>query len=235
MLPLGSRTAAAPHCGWFPAVGAVVGGCGAAAGAAAAGLWGSGLTELGVVLAWAAVSGGLHLDGLADSCDALFSWQSRERKLEILRDSRIGAMGALGLLGVLAVQLAALRGLGRAWWVGALLAPLWGRWAAAYGIARFPAARSDGMGAPVRAATRPAHALAATLAAVALGAAVSFPWGALALLAVLPLTHVAARGITRSLGGLTGDAYGALVELGQCAALLWLAALVHRGVPLTFW
>jgi len=232
VLPLGSGPATPPHGGLFPVVGAIVGSFGVAAGAVASQLWGPELTGIAVILAWILVSGGLHLDGLADSCDALFSWQSRERKLEILRDSRIGVMGALGLLGVLALQLAALRGLGQGWWVGALLAPVWGRWAAAYALALFPAARSEGMGAAVRAGSRPIHALTATAVALAASAALSAPWGALVPVALLPVTHAAARGMCRSLGGLSGDSYGALVELGHTVTLLWFSALVEHGARL---
>src|SRR5688572_17571725 len=81
---------------WFPMVGLII-------GLLLAGGWfllssapplvGAGL----IVLSWAAVTGGLHLDGLADSCDALFVPATPERRLEVLRDPRTGAFGSAGL------------------------------------------------------------------------------------------------------------------------------------------
>lgn len=233
VLPVGrGAPAPPPHCGLFPVVGAFVGLFGVAAGAVAALAWGDPLTGIAVVSAWALVTGGLHLDGLADSCDALFSWQTRERKLEILRDSRVGVMGVLGLMGVLAFQVAALHALGQAWWIGALLAPVWGRQAAAHAIVFFPAARGDGIGATVHAGARPIHALAGTLLALTTAAGVAGTWGALAAVVVLPATHLASLGMCRALGGLSGDSYGALVELAQTVSLLWLSALTAHGVGL---
>lgn len=82
---------------FFPLVGVVIG--------AALYLWlhvaaalslGASLTALGAMTIPLAISGGIHLDGLCDTCDALGSHQSRERKLEILKDSRIGAFGVMG-------------------------------------------------------------------------------------------------------------------------------------------
>jgi adenosylcobinamide-GDP ribazoletransferase len=79
---------------------------------------------------------------------------------------------------------------------------------------------------------RPLHALGATLLALTVSAAVAVPGGAATLVIVLPVTHGAARGVCRSLGGLSGDSYGALVELAQTVTLLWLSGLAHHGVRL---
>ena len=115
--------AAVARAAWaFPVVGLLVGACSTAAGLAAAWLFGPPLHVIAAVAASAVVTGGLHLDGLADSADALFSWRSREKKLEILRDSRTGTMGALALFLVLATKLGALHALGPYWWKAALLA-----------------------------------------------------------------------------------------------------------------
>lgn len=156
--------AAVARAAWaFPVVGLLVGACSTAAGLAAAWLFGPPLHVIAAVAASAVVTGGLHLDGLADSADALFSWRSREKKLEILRDSRIGTMGAVALFLVLATKLGALHALGPYWWKAALLGPVWGRWSALYGIVAFPPARTDGLGAGVRAHLRAKHFIAATL------------------------------------------------------------------------
>lgn len=224
--------AAARAVAGYPAAGALVGGAGAAAGWLALWLFGPPVHAVAVVAAWAVVTGGLHLDGVADTCDAVLSWRSRERKLEILRDSRIGAMGALGLGLALLLLAAALSALGRQWWVGALAAPVWGRWAAAYGIVRFPPARGEGLGASVCQHAGARHLVAATAVAAAAIAALgaSGAAGGEVLLAALPvwlLTEVLGRRLAASLGGLTGDTYGALCVAGETATLLFLAAW-HR-------
>ncbi len=221
-----SDSAAVARAVWaFPCVGLLAGGCSAAAGLASGWLFGPPLHVIAAVAASSVVTGGLHLDGLADSADALFSWRSRERKLAILHDSRIGTMGVLALFLVLAGKLAALHVLGPDWWTAALLAPVWGRWAAVYGMLAFPPARPDGLGARLRAHLRVGHLVVPTVLALAFGAWLLPPGGALVGLLVLVLTHVAARAMTRSLGGLTGDTYGALSEIAEVAVLVTLVTL----------
>ncbi|MBT4497301.1 MAG: adenosylcobinamide-GDP ribazoletransferase [Gemmatimonadetes bacterium] len=208
----------------FPLVGLVIGLLGALCGWLAWFLFGPPFHALAVVIAWTVLTLGLHLDGVADSCDALFSWRSRERKLEIMKDSRIGTMGALGLLTIFLAKIAALASLGSSWWLGALLAPLWGRWADIYGIFWFPSAREGGLGRTFHEQVRRYDFALATLISLFASAVLLFPWGGLLLVILLPLTHLTARKMVRSLGGLTGDTYGALSELAETIVLLALVA-----------
>jgi adenosylcobinamide-GDP ribazoletransferase len=213
----------------FPAVGLLIGCSAVAAGFGAEWLFGAPLHAIAALGAKAVITGGLHLDGLADSADALFSWRPRERKLEILRDSRIGTMGVLALILVLAVKLGALLSLEATWWLGALVAPVWGRWGAACGLVGFPSARPDGLGANVRAHVGLGRFAAGTAVAVAIGGLVCPPWGALVGFPVGLAVWWTAAAMTRSLGGLTGDSYGALGETAEAVTLLGLAALHHHG------
>ncbi len=221
--------AAVARAAWaFPVVGVLIGGCSAAAGLACQWLFGPPLHLIAAVAASAMVTGGLHLDGLADSADALFSWRSREKKLEILRDSRIGTMGAVALFLVLATKLAALHALGPQWWEAALLAPVWGRWSALYGIVAFPPARPDGLGAGIRAHVLARYFVGATLLALAIGGLLSPTAAAVAGLLAFAVTHVTAHAMTRSLGGLTGDTYGALGEIAEVTVVMTFAALQRQ-------
>ena len=208
----------------FPLVGALIGALTAAAGWVAASLWGSPTHAIVVVVAGMWVTSGFHLDGVADTCDAAFSWRDRERKLEIMRDSRIGTMGALGLIAVVLLKVGGLLSLGEVWWLGALLAPVWGRWCDIYGIYWFPAAREDGLGQGYRQHVRRLDFAAATALALALGWLVAGVAGMLVLLPLTALVHYLARILTRTFGGLTGDTYGALCEVGEVASLYLLAA-----------
>jgi adenosylcobinamide-GDP ribazoletransferase len=226
-----SDSAAVARAAWaFPCVGLLVGGCSGAAGLVSEWLFGPPLQVVAAVAASVIVTGGLHLDGLADSADALFSWRSREKKLEILHDSRIGTMGVLALFLVLATKLGALHALGPDWWQAALLAPVWGRWSVLYGTVAFPLARPDGLGAGVRAHLLVRHFVGATVLALAVGVLLLPPAGALVGLLVFVLTHVAARAMTRSLGGLTGDTYGALSEIAEVTVFMTLVALQRQTV-----
>jgi adenosylcobinamide-GDP ribazoletransferase len=211
----------------FPAAGLLVGAVSVGAGMAAERLFGSPFAAVAAVAASAVVTGGLHLDGLADSCDALFSWRSREQKLEILRDSRIGTMGALALFFALAVKVAALTALGPLWWRAALIAPMWGRWSVVYGMARFPPARPDGLGASARAHLRASDFVWTTGLALLVGFGLLPPWGGLLGLVVLAAAWLMGRAMAQSLGGLTGDTYGALAEVAEGTTFLTLVALRH--------
>ena len=200
------------------------------AGLLAGWLFGEPLRAVVVVAAWMVVTWGLHLDGLADSADALFSWRSREKKLEIMKDSRIGTMGSLALISAVLLKVVAIYSLGPAWWVGALLAPMWGRWSDIYGIFFFPAAREGGMGRNFNEQVRKKDFIFATISALLIGALLLPPWGALVGVVALAIAHLLARWMVGVLGGLTGDTYGALSEVGEIVVLLALAALAQHAV-----
>lgn len=232
-LPPGDETWIVRSMAAFPLVGLLIGAAGAAAGFVAGWLWGAPLRAITVVVVWMLLTVGLHLDGLADSCDALFSWRSRERKLEIMKDSRIGTMGALGLLAIVLLKVGALVTLGPWWWLGTLLAPTWGRWADIYGIFFFPAAREGGLGRTFHDQVRRRDFVLASASALLIGVALRpiWPlWGALVVLLIWPIVHLLARRMVAALGGLTGDTYGALAEVGEVVTLLALAAAQQHGL-----
>ena len=98
----------------FPLVGAVVAGIGVALRAALEPLWGTGVATLAAVAAMIAVTGALHEDGLADTADGLWGGWTPARRLEIMRDSRIGTYGAVALIVVLGLRASMLLPLGLA-------------------------------------------------------------------------------------------------------------------------
>ncbi len=204
---------------WFPLAGAVIGGLLLPVAWLGELGWGPAGRAALVVVAWGAITAGMHLDGVSDTFDAVLSWRDRERKLEIMKDSRIGAMGAIALASVLLLKFAFLLAAGDAWWSATLLAPALGRWADIYGIFRFPPAREGGLGRTFQAGVRQRDLLFATLTTAALALAVARLQGLIAALLVAGVTHLLARWWTRDLGGLTGDTYGALCEIGEVVAL----------------
>ena len=183
-----------------------------------------------ILAAWAGVTGGLHLDGWADCCDALFVPVSRERRLEILRDPRLGSFGAIGLVVLLVVKLAAIQGVmaSPARLSVLVIVPTVARWALVLAAQAFPLARPDGMAAHFRQGlgAREVTIATATVLVVAALAAVLTGSRGLVALAVAPLVMLAmARLAMGRLGGLTGDVYGAIVELAETASLV-VACLV---------
>jgi adenosylcobinamide-GDP ribazoletransferase len=209
---------------WFPAAGLIIGALLLPVGWLGGVFWGELALAALVVVAWGAVTGGLHLDGLSDTFDAVMSWRPRERKLEIMKDSRIGAMGAIALVAVLLLKVVFLASAGAAWWQAALLAPVLGRWADCYGIFFFPAAAEGGLGRSFHEQVRRSDFVFATLTAAGAAALIAGVAGLIALLLVWGVAHLAARWWTRDLGGLTGDTYGALCEIGEVVAVAALAA-----------
>jgi adenosylcobinamide-GDP ribazoletransferase len=137
-----------------------------------------------------------------------------------MRDSRIGAMGAIALVAVLLLKFAWLQSAGGHWWLAVLLAPVWGRWAMLAAIVWFPAARTGGLGHTVQATGISRRAFVFTTIAVVLGTLIVGQWhGLVAGILVWGTTHLLASWWTHNLGGLTGDTYGALCEIGEVVAL----------------
>ncbi len=210
---------------WFPVVGGLVGAILAALDFALAWALPAGVRAAVLVAAGVALTRGLHLDGLMDSCDGLFGGFTPERRLAIMRDSRVGAFGVLGAATDLLLRYASLGGLEGPWRFAALVgAPALGRWATVYATVAFPYGRSEGLGLAFKREAGRRELLLATLAAMAIGAILWLPWGAAAVLPGWGATWLGARFILRRIPGLTGDSYGALNELVEVLALLLLVA-----------
>jgi len=219
--------ASARAMGWFPPVGALIGLTGAAVYAATAALH---LPPLaGALLALAAtvrLTGGLHEDGAADVADGFGGGRDAARKLEIMRDSRVGSYGVLALLFSVGIRAAALATLPVPAAVAALVAAgALSRCGLAAMARALPAARRDGLAA---AQGRPAMAtvLLALLFGIAI-AAVSLGGLALPALAASLLPVVAVAMLARKqIGGHTGDVFGAAQQVAEAAVLLTLSAFV---------
>lgn len=210
-----------------PVVGLVLGVLAAGVGALLAWRGGPLLGAVAAVGVLAALTRGLHLDGLADVADGLGSGKPAEDALRIMKQSDIGPFGVLTLLLVLLAQIAALAGeFGVSLWRGAaavLTAALAARCALAWGCLRsVPAARPGGLGAMV-ASTVPWPAALGVSAAVAFGLGWYSPWHPLALAVGLGCGWLLLRRCVRRFGGITGDVLGATAETAATGALVALA------------
>ena len=176
-----------------------------------------------VVLLWAILTGGLHLDGLADCCDGLLAPFEPARRLEIMRDSRVGAFAAIGLPLALLLKTATIAALPTAL-PALLMAPTWARWLL-LPTARQPMARSDGMGSTFAAGLTNSVLAAALIAPIAVLLIFSPNWrGLIAVLVAHAVYALVCWSARRQLGGVTGDVFGMVVETGELAILLTYAA-----------
>ena len=153
ILPAGSPTgfSAAGMIRFFPAVGLVIGGLLVLLDRGASLLWGPGTAALLDTVFLAAVTGAFHLDGLGDTADGLFSHRSRERALEIMKDSRTGMMGLVAVVCILALKTAALYSVKTTHtpfsaMLFLVIVPAYARTAMLFGIRSLPYGRPAGTG-----------------------------------------------------------------------------------------
>ena len=235
---------------WLPVLGAGLGLAGSAVLVfVAAGQLSPQRQFLGAALAvalLAVATGGLHLDGLADTADGLGSRRPADQALEIMRRSDAGPLGVATVLLVLLVQVSALASLSRGWtgsgWTGSGWAG--GGWAGASGLVLAavtsrvavvlatgsPSARPSGFGALVAGRTSAAGRVASAVillgavvaAGLALGGVAAAARGAAAAVAGLAVAALLRWAARRRLGGMTGDVFGAIIELSTATVLLVL-------------
>jgi adenosylcobinamide-GDP ribazoletransferase len=232
-LPLGRAPAEAPllslaDTSWaFPVVGVAIGAIGGIAYVIASALALPALAAaLIAVAATALVTGALHEDGLADTVDGFGGGASREAKLEIMRDSRIGTFGVLALIVSIGLRAVAIADIGTRWHVflALIAAHALARGVLPAAMHRLDPARIDGLGAG---AGRPdqnqmliALAIALVIAIVAIGLRAGLSASVAAVLVALAIAALALRQI----GGQTGDVLGAIEQGAEAAALLAAAA-----------
>ena len=230
-LPVGSAPLPSSFRGimiWFPVVGLIVGGLAALLTGVAALRLPAPLCGVLGCLAWVLITGGLHLDGVADCGDGLLVEAPPARRLEIMKDSRLGTFGGTALFFVLALKATAL---------GTLVASFDAGWNAFFALAgvccmaatlarslavaamRLPTARPGGLGAMMNdGITRRGE-----LIALALGLGVYLlngTRGLVGLIAGLLMAWLLLTAARKRLGGVTGDVFGCLTESVECAVLV---------------
>ena len=178
-----------------------------------------------IVLSLTIVTGALHLDGLADTADALGAGRDRERALVILRDSRIGSFGAAAIFFALALKVVALATLAGARRYTAIFAAVGlARWAMVAVAGRIPYLRADGAGSAILASgSEPRNLTIASLTVVAAMLPLASRTVLGAILAAIAITLAIRAFYRRWLGGVTGDLIGACGELVEIAVLLIFA------------
>lgn len=192
------------------------------------------LAAVATVAVPAALTRGLHLDGLADTADGLGSGKPASDALRIMKQSDIGPFGVVTLVLVLLAQVAAVSELYAQGWahgaVGAVLSAVTARLALTLAARRgVPPARPEGLGAAVAGVVPSGAALAVSAGVTAAAAAAGLLlgglgplWAALAVLLALGAAQLLLKHCVRRFGGVTGDVFGALEETAATAALVVL-------------
>jgi adenosylcobinamide-GDP ribazoletransferase len=215
-----------------PLVGLIIGGI--------LGLFDTGMNFLGmpiltrsalVVVVWAAITGGLHLDGAMDTADGL-AVGDRERRLEVMADSATGAFGAMAAIALLLLKTTALTDISENRLLVLMAACGWGRWGQQLAIARYPYLKPTGKGAFHKAAIRSnKDLLPGLLLVIALsGVKILLNPGRLffavgMIIAGSAIAALTGAWLNHKLGGHTGDTYGAVVEWTEALFLCVLTGL----------
>jgi adenosylcobinamide-GDP ribazoletransferase len=210
--------------GYFPVVGLALGGVLFGLGSGLQLMFPMQVVANFILVAWLLLTRALHFDGFLDTCDGLFGGSTPERRLEIMRDSRVGAFGVAGGVMLLLTKYAAIISLPHL--SGLLLAPVMGRWATTLAVFAFPYAREKGLGRDMKDNTHWQQVMIATLVAT-LAAWLFADWAGVLVLVVAGVTLWLGAGfILRSIPGLTGDSYGALCEVVEAVSLLVFVLII---------
>ncbi len=167
------------------------------------------------------LTGGIHLDGFMDTADGVLSGRSREKKLEIMRDSRVGAFGVIALFSLLLLKYSLLASfIGKEIYPPLIMMTVLGRGAMTFAIGKFPYARADGLGSIYLKYTGNFEIFVAGLISFIVACICSGLGGLLIFLIMVISAWIICIYFKKILGGLTGDTYGALNEILEVLLLL---------------
>jgi adenosylcobinamide-GDP ribazoletransferase len=222
---------------YFPVVGIII-------GLILAGLnWLLGLalppTVVNVLLiaSLAGITGALHLDGFADTCDGIGGQKAVEARWQAMRDSRVGGFGVIGVSLLLLVKFISLNSVPPSMMTLTLiLMPVISRWAMVYALFAYPYARPEGLGTVFKQQASPQRFSVATIITLAVVMLLTLlPNVAYSYLAALVLmggtwviATAAATYLKRKFVGLTGDNYGAINEIAEVSVLILVSMLAHN-------
>lgn len=206
---------------WYPFVGLIIGSITWLSWKGAMFLFPPLVAGIAALVVWVTLTGGLHLDGLADCCDGLFASLPRERRLEIMKDPQVGAFGVIGLILILFLKAAALASFASLTPVssfGILLAASLARWCI-LPAGLMSLARPTGMGADFALGFRRSFVILGAIIPLILAILLGLR-GVLSSFAGLGAAAFVLWLAKSRIGGMTGDVFGMIVEIVEAAVLL---------------
>lgn len=209
---------------FFPLVGFIIGGVLVAVNAILLPLLPMIIVDFILIAVLALITGGLHLDGLADTCDGLYGGKTGQEALEIMKDSRVGAMGVIGLIFVIGLKYTTLLSIPENMkYVSLLVMPSLSRWAMVLTAYLSPYARPEGgTGKDFVKSVSTLSILIASVFAGVISAGLIGLKGGLLMLSMGGITLLGVIYFRQRLGGVTGDIFGAVNEVTEVLALLFL-------------
>ena len=214
---------------WFPLVGTVLGFLLYGVNYATQVIFPVSVSAAITLFAWVIFTRAFHLDGFMDACDGLFGGWTAERRLEIMKDSRIGAFGVAGGILVLLTEYSALSSSTNLF-AALLLAPILGRWASSLVIYTFPYVREDGLGVEMKRNVGIWEVILATLIAGITSWFVAGWIGFVLMFGAAVVGFLVAFYAMRLLSGLTGDIYGTVTTLVEMLVLVLFAIKDFRSL-----
>ena len=183
----------------------------------------------------AVISGALHLDGLADTCDGIAGGKTLEERWRVMQDSRVGSFGIVGVCCLLLVKYVSLNNMPQNLVMPSLvLMPVISRWAMVYAIFVYPYAKPLGLGKVFKQGANWLKFVMATLIALAVAATLARLAGLAIILAIIPgiwvIVVIMATYLKRKFSALTGDTYGAINEVAEVGVLLLICLLAQVGL-----
>ena len=206
--------------GWFPLVGIVLGVSLFGVNYTAQLIFPASVSAALTLFAWVIFTRAFHLDGFMDTCDGLFGGWTPERRLEIMKDSRMGAFGIAGGTLVLLTEYAALQSVSNLF-PALMLSTALGRWASPLVIYAFPYAREDGLGIEMKRNVSIREVILATLIAGITAWFVAGWMGFALMLGAALVGFLVALYALRLISGLTGDIYGTVTTLVEMLILVF--------------
>ena len=230
----GGEARLGPSRAYFPLVGLALGGVLAGLDFAASQILAPQIVGALLVGALLILTRALHTEGFLDACDGLFGAYSPSRRLEILRDSHVGAFAVIGGAALLLLKWSLLSTIPSEVRAGLLAAfPCLSRFGMLSTMAAFTYARQKGMGAAFQAGASRRQIAFALVTAVAASGLLLGPAGLVLLAAAVAVSLGLGRWIAGMLGGMTGDTYGAVNEVAEVTVLL-LGIAMFSTIPSLF-
>jgi len=183
------------------------------------------------------ISGALHLDGFADTCDGIGGHKTPEERWQVMRDSRVGGFGVIGACCLLLAKYISLNSVPEPLLMSTLvLMPVVSRWAMVYAICAYPSASPSGLGNERKQASDWTRFIMATF--ITLTIAIGLAWltnityfylvGPAIILGIWVIVITMGAYFKRKFSGLTGDTYGAINEVAEVCVLIIVVLLAHN-------
>jgi adenosylcobinamide-GDP ribazoletransferase len=215
---------------YFPVVGVIIGLILAGLSWLLGLLLPSALVSVLLIVALAAISGALHLDGFIDTCDGMTGGKTVEERWRVMQDSRAGSFGIIGVCLLLLTKYVSLNAVPDGWLMLTLvLMPVVSRWAMVYAVFAYPYAKPSGLGTVFKQRASWLRFTIATVITLAVAVVLAQLAGFIIMLIIWVIVVAMAACLKGKFGGLTGDTYGAINEVAEVCLLILVCLLAHVG------